>query len=59
MAANGGLHDMNDDIAEIDQNPLAAFFALGTDYSDHAELDAETEAWMREALTAQAELDAE
>ena len=38
---------------------IAAFFALGTDYSDHAELDAETEAWMREALTWRAELDAE
>ena len=47
--------------AQTDAQPyeIAAFFALGTDYSDHAELDAETEAWMREALTAQAELDAE
>lgn len=34
---------------------IAAFFALGTDYSDHAELDAEIEAWMREILGSRTE----
>lgn len=38
---------------------IAAFFALGADYDGYAELDAATEAEMREALAIQAELDAD
>ena len=38
---------------------IAAFFALGTDYDENAELDTATEADMREALDIQVELDAQ
>lgn len=38
---------------------IAAFFALGTDYDENAEIDEATEAEMREALAIQAELSAE
>lgn len=38
---------------------IAAFFSLGTDYDENAELDTATEADMREALDIQVELDAQ